>query len=159
MTRQLRLPLVAVVAGLVLICSGAAGAGALLAGSTSSSGTVITACQRKSDGLLRVVSSAAKCNRRKEQVITWNSVGPAGPAGPAGATGAQGAAGENGTDGATGPAGPQGAAGPQGPAGPQGATGPQGPAGDGDSGRADWLTDCFVGGHSISDCASDQIHR
>src|SRR5215211_406052 len=104
----------------------------------------ITACV-KSNGKLRIVTSADKCKKR-DRVLTWNVAGakgdpgPAGPAGPSGPGGPKGdpgpagpagATGAQGTQGAPGPAGAQGAVGPAGPPGPPGPPGPNGDPGAG----------------------------
>lgn len=68
----------------------------------------IYACVNKSDGTIRIVSSADSC-KKSESPLSWNTQGPVGPAGPTGPTGPQGP---------TGPAGPQGPAGPPGEPGP-----------------------------------------
>jgi Collagen triple helix repeat (20 copies) len=105
-----------------------------LATARSAAVVVITGCQAKSNGQLRLVASASEC-KDQELVVSWNSegaTGPTGPAGPAGPAGAAGAAGPPGHDGAPGPQGAPGtpgADGARGPAGPAGADGAQGPAG------------------------------
>jgi hypothetical protein len=78
------------------------------------SGGVIHACEKKSDGALRIASSCTS----NEQAIWWNVQGPPGPQGPKGATGPKGAPGS---------AGPSGAPGSPGPSGPPGAPGTSGP--------------------------------
>lgn len=102
------------------------GSAALAAGGAgvAASEDVITACQKRGKGFLRVVVDASQC-RQNERVVSWNERGPAGPPGPAG---------EQGPPGPAGPAGPPGPPGPPGPVGPQG---PQGPPGSGISGIAD----------------------
>ncbi len=107
---------------------------AAIAVSLPASADTIVACANKTNGMLRVVGSAADC-RNSELPLSWNSqgvpgpAGPAGPPGPAGAAGPAGPAGPTGETGPAGPAGAAGAAGPAGPAGPTGETGPAGPAG------------------------------
>lgn len=63
---------------------------------------VLTACVWKFGGFSRIVAEPSACLARYENVVQWNSQGPAGPAGSTGPTGATGAPGETG---ATGPAG------------------------------------------------------
>lgn len=62
------------------------------------SSDVLTACVKKVNGQVRIISSGGKC-LPSETAISWNVAGPQGPAGPAG------------------PEGPAGQAGPQGPSG------------------------------------------
>lgn len=92
-------------------------AGGIVVASIPAPDGTITGCYHKTNGQLRVVESADKCNP-SELALTWQQQGPQGPQGPVGPQG---------------PAGPQGATGPQGltgPQGPQGATGPQGIQGE-----------------------------
>jgi hypothetical protein len=74
----------------------------------------VQACVSGTNGLVRVVGSAADC-RDPERPLTWNVRGEQGPPGPAGPQG---------------PAGPEGPAGPQGLSGEPGPQGPQGPTGE-----------------------------
>jgi hypothetical protein len=46
-------------------------------------GDTITACYKKVNGQLRIVSSPGMCNP-SEMAVTWNIVGPQGPQGPTG---------------------------------------------------------------------------
>src|SRR3954469_5640773 len=70
---------------------------------------LVTKGKKSQRGTIHVVSSAAKCNKKKgEQALTW------GVAGPAGANGAPGPAGVPGANGTTGGAGATGATGAQG---------------------------------------------
>lgn len=82
----------------------------------------IVACKSVPNGQVRVVKSASDC-RSSEEVLTWNSEGPAGPQGPRGPQGETGAQGPQGETGAQGPQGETGAQGPQGVPGPAGASG------------------------------------
>ncbi len=50
---------------------------------------VLTACIKKVNGQLRIVSAASQC-LPSETAISWNIVGPQGPAGPAGPQGPSG---------------------------------------------------------------------
>ena len=63
---------------------GALAASTFLVGTTlavaAGSGSTIKACAAKSDGALRVVSSAGDCTRH-EKSLSWNTRGPAGPSG------------------------------------------------------------------------------
>ena len=92
------------------------------------SSTVITACVKKQNGSLRVVSASASCHKGESR-LAWNRQGPAGSRGANGTAGPAGAIGPAGAAGAAGPKGDVGVRGATGPAGPQGAPGPQGPAG------------------------------
>lgn len=114
---------------------------------TGSTGGVITACYKRSNGNLRIIDPATSSCSNDESLISWSQVGPqgpqgpqgpAGPVGPQGEMGLQGPQGEIGLQGLMGPAGPQGPAGdtgavgpmgPMGPVGPEGSMGPAGPAG------------------------------
>jgi hypothetical protein len=100
--------------------------GVAVASIPSSTG-VITGCYATKDGALRLIDAEAgqPCGN-KEQLITWNQMGPAGPQGPQGEPSAQGPVGSQGPQGATGPQGPQGI---PGPTGVPGAPGPQGTQG------------------------------
>ena len=111
---------------------------------SSTTTTVINACQLKQLGTIRIVDNLNKCSAGYVIPISWNVQGPAGstgptcpagPAGQAGAPGAKGAAGE------TGAAGPQGSPGIQGLQGERGLPGQDGRPGspgaegpEGDSG-------------------------
>jgi hypothetical protein len=129
------------VAIVVTVIAGAAGVAYATNAVTRTATTTIQACE-KSNGDLRVVTSASDC-KGNEQLLTWNVQGPAGPAGPpgpagpagpkgdTGAPGPTGATGPKGDTGATGATGPAGATGPKGDPGATGATGPTGPIGPG----------------------------
>jgi hypothetical protein len=139
----------AVVAAASVSAAGLLGGGLAYA-TTSSSGTVYTACLSKGGHSVYNVTTdgTSKCHGN-DTTITWNQTGPQGAQGPAGVAGPQGAKGDTGATGTVGPAGlpglkgDSGAIGPAGPvgpkgdtgttglAGPTGATGPQGPAGPG----------------------------
>ena len=98
-------------------------AAAAVSGSIPGANGVITACYKKSGGVLRVIDPAiTTCDPNNEVAVTWNQVGPQGPAGPPG------------------PQGPQGIQGPEGPQGFQGAQGPAGPAGPAGVSRATFAT-------------------
>ena len=84
------------------------------------SGGVIHACEKKSDGALRIASSCTS----SEKAIWWNVQGPPGPQGPKGDTGAKGATGPKGAPGSPGPSGAPGSPGPSGPPGAAGTAGP-----------------------------------
>jgi hypothetical protein len=87
----------------------------------------VTACVKKSNGNVRIITGKMKCTKT-ERLVSWTSTSDSliGPAGATGATGPSGAAGATGAVGATGPQGPQGI---QGITGATGATGPAGPSG------------------------------
>jgi Collagen triple helix repeat (20 copies) len=90
----------------------------------------ITACVKKSNGSVRIITGKMKC-AKNERLTTWTStsdnlIGPAGATGSAGATGERGPAGATGNDGAIGPQGIQGSTGATGPKGDTGATGANG---------------------------------
>jgi hypothetical protein len=93
---------------------------------------VITACQNKSNGLLRVIKPGWRC-RVGERRLTWNVRGRTGLRGPAGRRGVKGTTGRTGRQGVQGVPGP---AGPRGLDGATGATGPPGAAGAGGSNGA-----------------------
>jgi hypothetical protein len=57
---------------------------------------VITACANKKTGVMRF-SKNGSCNRKTENVVSWNASGVAGPAGPIGATGPKGETGPPGS--------------------------------------------------------------
>src|SRR5260221_5558560 len=109
----------------IAVAAGAAGISYAITGSSTAT-TAISACYQKNTGQLRIVTSAADCNK-SEQFIRWNVVGPAGPAGPAGAQGHAGPSGLQGLPGTNGTNGAAGATGATGPQGPPGAQGPPGP--------------------------------
>src|SRR5215207_4074207 len=115
-----------VAGGSKLLALAVAGALSMLAVQIEvASAATIRACVDKSSGQTRILSpnsSSTSCGKN-ENLITWNSVGPAGPAGATGATGAKGA---TGAQGLIGPQGPTGPAGPQGATGATGATGADG---------------------------------
>jgi hypothetical protein len=90
----------------------------------------ITACVKKSNGSVRIITGKMKC-AKSERLTTWTStsdnlIGPAGATGSVGATGERGPAGATGNDGAIGPQGIQGLTGATGPKGDTGATGADG---------------------------------
>lgn len=58
----------------------------------SPSTTVVTACTKKVNGQLRIVSAASQC-LPSETAISWNIAGTQGPAGPQGPQGPQGPSG------------------------------------------------------------------
>jgi len=89
MKRRVMLALLAVVA---LAASGTAYAVV----SHAADSQTITACVN-GDGQIQL--APAKGCKKNEQVLTWNTQGPAGPAGPTGPTGPQGATGAAGRDG------------------------------------------------------------
>lgn len=64
------------------------------------SAATIYACEKKKGGTIRIVSAKAKCNKKTETKISWNTQGPAGPAGKNGANGTNGGNGKDGTNGA-----------------------------------------------------------
>jgi hypothetical protein len=103
----------------------------LLAVSSSYADTeTITACVKKSNGSVRIITGKMKC-AKNERLTTWTStsdnlIGPAGATGSAGATGERGPVGATGNDGAIGPQGIQGPTGATGPKGETGATGTNG---------------------------------
>jgi hypothetical protein len=76
----------------------------------------IEACVNETNGLVRIVESAADC-RDHERGTAWSVRGPQGPPGPAGPQGEPGPAGPQGE---TGTPGPQGEPGPAGPPGEPG---------------------------------------
>ena len=79
--------------------------------------TVINACQLKQVGTIRIVDNLNKCRATYETPLSWNvqgAAGNAGPTGPAGPTGQAGATGAPGTPGATRASGPSRAPGPSG---------------------------------------------
>jgi hypothetical protein len=126
----------AIVAAVSVSAAGLLGGGLAYA-TTSSSGTVYTACVSQWGHALYNVTTdgtTPKCHARDTN-ITWNQTGPQGAQGPAGAAGPQGAKGDTGATGAVGPAGlpglkgDTGPIGPVGPAGAKGDTGATGPAG------------------------------
>jgi hypothetical protein len=87
-------------------------AAAAVSGSIPAANGVITACYKKSGGVLRVIDTTiTTCDPNNEVAVSWNQVGPPGPAGPAGPPGIQGPEGPQGFPGAQGPAGPTGPAG------------------------------------------------
>jgi len=102
---------------------GLVGAGATMAGATTSPS--VHSCVNRSSGAVRILPSDVNCSS-KERRVDWSVAGPAGPAGPAGASGTAGPAGVTGPAGAQGPAGAPGDPGPAGPVGPQGPAGPAG---------------------------------
>ena len=97
---KLRLNASSVVVGLAI---GALAAGGITYAAANTGGTTINACQSKSTGALRVLSSGV-C-KSTEVAISWNSQGPQGPQGDAGAPGVTGAQGIQGDVGPQGPAG------------------------------------------------------
>jgi hypothetical protein len=121
----------AIVAAVSVSAVGLLGGGLAYA-TTSSSGTVYTACVSQWGHALYNVTTdgtTPKCHGR-DATITWNQTGPQGAQGPAGVAGPQGAKGDTGATGAVGPAGPAGPAGLPGLKGDTGAIGPVGPNGD-----------------------------
>lgn len=72
-------------ASLLLIALGTAG---------SAGAATIYACQKKKGGTIRIVSAKAKCNKKTETKISWNTEGPAGKNGANGTNGTNGAAGQ-----------------------------------------------------------------
>jgi hypothetical protein len=97
----------------------AAGVVALVQAAIPDRDGVIKACYVPTLGVLRVIDSAASC-QRGETLLSWNVIGPGGPQGPAGPQGMAGAMGPQGLQGIPGPAGPQGLPGPAGTAGVSG---------------------------------------
>ena len=70
----------------------AAAGGALAVGTAATAAAeaeAITACRHPNGGWVRIVASETAC-RAREQVVTWNTEGPAGAPGPAGPTGPKG---------------------------------------------------------------------
>ena len=70
----------------------AAAGGALAVGkaaATAAQAEAITACRHPNGGWVRIVAAEAGC-RSREQVVTWNTEGPAGAPGPAGPPGPKG---------------------------------------------------------------------
>ena len=94
---KLRLNASSIAVGLAI---GALAAGGITYAAANTSGTTINACQSKSTGALRVLSTGA-C-KSTEVAISWNSQGPQGSPGD---TGQQGVAGPQGAPGSVGPAG------------------------------------------------------
>src|SRR5215207_4420664 len=121
-----------VAGGSKLLALAVAGALSMLAVQIEvASAATIRACVDKNSGQTRLLSpnsSSTSCGKN-ENLITWNSVGPAGPVGPTGPAGPKGATGATGATGAKGATGAQGAQGATGPAGPVGPTGAQGATG------------------------------
>ena len=80
-------------AALAAVGAVAAAAGGALAVGTAATAEaeaeVITACRHPNGGWVRIVASETAC-RAREQVVTWNSEGPAGAPGPAGPAGPKG---------------------------------------------------------------------
>jgi hypothetical protein len=103
----------------------------LLAVSSSYADTeTITACVKKSNGSVRIITGKMKC-AKNERLTTWTStsdnlIGPSGATGSVGATGERGPVGATGNNGAIGPQGIQGPSGTTGPKGDTGATGANG---------------------------------
>ena len=132
-----RRPLVCfAVLGVFAVGAGVAYAAQSLSSTTT---TVINACQLKQVGTIRIVDNVSKCRANYETPLSWNVQGPAGgtgPTGPAGPVGPAGSNGAPGTPGSTGPQGPQGPHGLQGERGlpgqdgPPGSPGAEGPKGD-----------------------------
>ena len=128
----LRRPLMWV--GIVGVFAGGAGVAYATQLATSASTTTIKACVKK-NGTMRLVDGADECDKKNEELISWNvqgpkgDVGPRGPQGATGPAGATGAQGEKGDPGPQGPEGPRGLTGADGAAGAKGDTGPQGPEG------------------------------
>jgi len=113
------------VAALVLLGSGLA-AGLLASNALAGSGgSTLFACVGERSGAMRLVDGADDC-LRGEELVSWNTQGPAGPQGPKGDTGA---AGQQGATGQTGATGSQGLIGLEGPPGDKGDTGQQGDPG------------------------------
>ena len=81
-----------------------------LTGPATALTSTLAFCENKSNGNLRLATSASDC--RNSDIFVSFELGGAGPAGPAGPSGPEG------------PAGPPGPAGPSGDAGPAGSTGP-----------------------------------
>src|SRR3569833_3154418 len=69
-----------------------------------SAATQTIAASVNNDGQLRLASPAGTC-KKNEDLLTWNTTGPAGPAGQQGAAGPQGVAGPQGAAGRAGRAG------------------------------------------------------
>lgn len=94
---------------------GALTAGALLAAlalAPAAPAATVKACQKKKGGALRVISGKAKCNKKTEKSLSWNTTGPAGKNGANGTNGASGTNGTNGTNGKDGKNGTDGGRGP-----------------------------------------------
>ena len=94
---KLRLNASSVVVGLAI---GALAAGGITYAAANTGGTTINACQSKSTGALRVLTTGT-C-KTTEVGVSWNSQGPQGAPGD---TGQQGVAGPQGAPGSVGPAG------------------------------------------------------
>lgn len=77
----------------VIFCATAIGATTWL---RAGNDDVITACANKKTGAMRF-SKSGSCNRKTENVVSWNASGVAGPAGPIGATGPKGETGPPGS--------------------------------------------------------------
>ncbi|HKS02154.1 MAG TPA: hypothetical protein VJS86_10790, partial [Arthrobacter sp.] len=118
---------------------------AVYASATAPPAGEISGCYNNNNGgQLRILSTGAACDTKKETPISWNSQGIqgvqgiqglTGETGPTGATGAQGEKGDTGETGATGPQGDTGAAGATGAQGEKGDTGETGAQGEkGDTG-------------------------
>jgi len=70
----------------------AAAGGALAVGKATAAETeaeAITACRHPNGGWVRIVAAESAC-RAREQIVTWNTEGPAGAPGPAGPPGPKG---------------------------------------------------------------------
>ena len=82
-----------VLAALAAVGAVTAAAGGALAVSkataTAAQAEAITACRHPNGGWVRIVAAEAAC-RSREQVVTWNTEGPAGAPGPAGPPGPKG---------------------------------------------------------------------
>lgn len=71
------------------------GASIFSVGVSHAAGTSITACAKKSNGAMRLVTNGKPC-KKSERTITWGSQGDTGAMGPSGSTGASGISGSNG---------------------------------------------------------------
>jgi hypothetical protein len=84
----------------LLVLTGASLLLIALGTASRASAATIYACEKKKGGTLRIVSAKAKCSKKTETKISWNTQGPAGPAGKNGANGANGSNGKDGANGA-----------------------------------------------------------
>jgi hypothetical protein len=87
--------------GIVTIAVVAALSLGALGVASSADATIISACYKRSSGVVRILRGVQRC-RRHEVRISWNTQGPAGKNGVAGRNGASGKNGTNGTNGKNG---------------------------------------------------------
>jgi Lamin Tail Domain len=89
--RPMKISRMRALAALAALGAVAAAGGALAVGKagTAAAEEVITACRHPNGGWARIVTDQSGC-RAREQVVTWNTEGPAGAPGPAGPAGPKG---------------------------------------------------------------------